>query len=210
MYALSILFLLSLAGNQLCQHKAIESTFSNTQLTIFLFNFPTYSHSPISLSSSKKPKPQRILPSKLCRVSHSTRRLLPRSISGEGNMSCTIATCMEPENWVKILFYFPFPCPPSTGFSFSSQQFSVHIHKLFSWLEKAFLVAFSISITNCVSFAREFPPFPSPSSSTPTLEIQIRRPFLVWQNFPYWARDFPMLWWFCFAFLFGKIFYGSI
>lgn len=111
--------------------------FQHTQLTIFLFNFPYYSHSPISFSSSKKPKPQRILPfhpnfvACLTQLADYSPVLLGR---GQGNMSCTIATCMEPENWVKILFYFPIHC----AFSFSSQQFSVHIHKLFFMTRKSF------------------------------------------------------------------------
>lgn len=137
-YALSILFLLSLAGNQLCQHKAIESTFSNTHNSQFSCSISPTTPTLLSLFLAlKKPKPQRILPSQpnfvacLTQLADYSPVLLGRE---QGNMSCTIATCMEPENWVKILFYFPLHCP----FSFSSQQFSVHIHKLFFMTRKSF------------------------------------------------------------------------
>lgn len=132
-YALSILFLLSLAGNQLCQHKAIESTFSNTQLTIFLFNFPSYSHSPISLSSFKKTEATAHSPIQtLSRVSLNSPTTPPfYKAGGENVMHHRHLHGARKLGENLILLPIP-PCPPSTGFSFSSQQFSVHIHKLFS------------------------------------------------------------------------------
>lgn len=131
----------------------------NSQFSCFplILSTPQLSFPLLTRLCSSKKQTTAHFPLKLCRVSHSPRPYssFPRS-TRRGNMSCTIATCIEPENWVKILFYFPISLPRPYSFSFSNQQFSVHIHKLFSWLEKAFLVAFSISITNCVSFARVF------------------------------------------------------
>lgn len=86
-----------------CVNKAIESTFltynsqfSYSSISLFCTPLPTLSPLLISLSSSSSPL-------KCCRVS------LVSSPQTTLNMSCTNATCIEPENWVKILFHFPFP-----------------------------------------------------------------------------------------------------
>lgn len=121
--------------NQLCQ-QSYRKHFSNIQLPIFLLRYLSLLHSfssslSISFSSSSSPL-------KFCRVS------LVSSPQTTLNMSCTIATCIEPENWVKILFHFPSLSlfPSSLTHSHSRVNNFLSIHKLFSWLEKAFLVAF--------------------------------------------------------------------
>lgn len=111
--------------NQLCQ-QSYRKHFSNIQLPIFLLRYLSLFHYfslsfSISFSSSSSPL-------KFCRVS------LVSSPQTTLNMSCTIATCIEPENWVKILFHFtsllPFSLFPSLTHSRVNNFLS--IHKLFS------------------------------------------------------------------------------
>lgn len=116
--------------NQLCQ-QSYRKHFSNIQLPIFLLRYLSLLHSfspslSISFSSSSSPL-------KFCRVS------LVSSPQTTLNMSCTIATCIEPENWVKILFHFtsllPFFLslfPFSLTHSHSRVNNFLSIYKLFS------------------------------------------------------------------------------
>lgn len=112
--------------NQLCQ-QSYRKHFSNIQLPIFLLLYLSLSCTPLpSLSPLLISLPSSSSPLKCCRVS------LVSSPQTTLNMSCTNATCIEPENWVKILFHFPFPplCPfPLTH---SRVNNFLSIHKLFS------------------------------------------------------------------------------
>lgn len=82
--------------HQLCQ-QSYRKHFSNIQLPIFLLPFLLFLSS-LTLFLVLVP------PLKFCRVS-----LVSSHPQTTLNMSCTNATCIEPENWVKILFHFPSP-----------------------------------------------------------------------------------------------------
>lgn len=143
--------------NQLCQ-QSYRKHFSNIQLPIFLLLYLSLLHSPSYSFSPPYLTFQFQFPIEM--LSRVSRFLSPQTTL---NMSCTNATCIEPENWVKILFHFPFPLSaPSPLLILESTIFCPYLN-CFHDQKKLFSLPFSISITNYVSFGRVPLSFPLPS-----------------------------------------------